>query len=130
MNDSSPALELHDICAGYGRIKVLHHVSLAVPQGSVFALLGPNGAGKTTLLKAVSGQLPLVSGEITVSGTPVTALAPERIARRGLCTVPEGRGIFPNLTVAENVRMWAHARRVRKQQVDERVYTWFPQLAS
>src|SRR3954468_13833658 len=93
-----PALELRDVKAAYGRIEVLHGVSLVVPPGSVFALLGPNGAGKTTTLKVASGRMVPSSGCVHVAGSRVNGAAPEKLVRAGVCSIPEGRGIFPNLT--------------------------------
>jgi len=119
-------LDLVDVHAGYGRIEVLHGVDLAVRRGSVLALLGPNGAGKTTLLKVVSGQLRATSGHVHLAGVHVNDAAPDELARAGLCTVPEGRGVFPNLTVAENLRLTSYVG----GEVDvDRVYERFPRLA-
>src|SRR6059058_1467621 len=101
----APALELLDVRAGYGRIEVLHGVSFRVRPGTVFALLGPNGAGKSTALKVASGRLTPTAGCVHVAGTHVNGAKPHRLTRAGVCSIPEGRGIFPNLTVAENLRM-------------------------
>jgi branched-chain amino acid transport system ATP-binding protein len=98
-------IDLTDVHAGYGRIEVLRGVSLNVPRGTVTALLGPNGAGKSTLVKVLSGQLRATSGHVHLGGVHVNDAAPDELARAGLCTVPEGRAIFPNLTVAENLRL-------------------------
>lgn len=99
------ALELCDVRAGYGRIEILHGVDLQVPEGSVVALLGPNGVGKSTTLRAISGTLPVSSGSIRLDGRRIDNRRPSTIARRGLVLVPEGRGIFPALTVADNLRV-------------------------
>ncbi len=124
-----PALELIDLRAGYGRIEVVHGVSLTVPSGSLVALLGPNGAGKSTLLKVVSGRLRAMAGSIRLDGQPVSGRAPQRLARDGLCTVPEGRPIFPNLTVQENILMFTfRARRLRAADLEEQAYGRFPVL--
>jgi len=101
----SGALELTDVHAGYGRIEVLHGVSLQVPAGSVVALLGPNGVGKTTTLRAISGTIPVSSGAIRLDGRRIDNRRPSAIAARGLRLVPEGRGVFPNLTVRDNLRV-------------------------
>src|SRR5207248_7566250 len=101
----SAALELRDVRAGYGTIEVLLGVSLTVPTGSVFALLGPNGAGKSTALKVASGQIAPTSGEVRLFGSSVKGKSSDALARAGICAIPEGRGIFPNLTVTENLRM-------------------------
>ena len=125
----SPTLELRGVSAAYERVEVLHGVSLSVPSGKVFALLGPNGAGKTTLLRVASGRTKPLRGSVHVSGREVTGMSPERLARRGVCSVPEGRGIFPNLTVAENLRMWTFRGGLRRSEVEKVAYERFPRLA-
>ncbi|MBK5307996.1 MAG: ABC transporter ATP-binding protein [Frankiaceae bacterium] len=122
------ALELRDIVAGYGRIEVLHGVSLAVPVGSVFALLGPNGAGKSTTLQICSGKIRPSRGCVHIAGAHVNGAAPEALAKAGVCRIPEGRGIFPNLTVAENLRMWTYATDLSLREVQEKAYARFPRL--
>jgi branched-chain amino acid transport system ATP-binding protein len=102
-----PALELRSLRAGYGRSVVLRDVDITVPASSVVAVLGPNGAGKTTLLRVAAGDLPAMAGSVHLAGEDVTRLGPHRRARRGLCHVPEGRGIFPSLSVRENLRLFA-----------------------
>jgi branched-chain amino acid transport system ATP-binding protein len=96
-------LTLQSVSAGYGRTTVLRDVDLAVPAGKIVALLGPNGAGKTTLLRAASGLLSVSAGQVRLSGSDITRQPPYRRAINGLCLVPEGRGIFPNLSVRENL---------------------------
>jgi branched-chain amino acid transport system ATP-binding protein len=98
-------LKLQGISAGYGRTTVLRDVDLTVPAGKVVALLGPNGAGKTTLLRAASGLLRVGAGDVYLSGNQVTREPAHVRAKAGLCLVPEGRGIFPTLTVRENLRL-------------------------
>jgi branched-chain amino acid transport system ATP-binding protein len=122
-----PALELRNICAGYGTIEVLHGVSLTVPAGSVFALLGPNGAGKTTTLRVASGELPPTSGDVLLQGRAVTGKHSDFLARAGVCCIPEGRGIFPNLTVTENLRMSTYTG-PSLSDIEERAFTRFPIL--
>lgn len=122
------ALELHDIRAGYGRIEVLHGVTLTVPAGSVFALLGPNGAGKSTTLKVASGRLRPMAGCVHVTGVHVNGAPPDALARAGVCQIPEGRGIFPNLTVAENLRVFTYASSLSAKDVEERAFGRFPRL--
>jgi len=100
-----PHLDLVGVRAGYGPIEVLHGVDLTVPRGAVVALLGPNGAGKSTTLKACGGFVPLSAGELRFDGRSLHGMSPDAIARAGVCTVPEGRGVFPNLTVRENLQM-------------------------
>jgi branched-chain amino acid transport system ATP-binding protein len=125
---ATPALELRDVVAGYGRIEVLHGVSLAVPVGSVFALLGPNGAGKSTTLQICSGKIRPTRGCVHVAGSHVNGAAPEALSKAGVCRIPEGRGIFPNLTVAENLRMWTYATELSQREVNDKAYARFPRL--
>jgi len=123
------ALEVRALHAGYGPVEVLHGVSLTVPARGVTVLLGPNGAGKSTLLRAVSGRLRPTSGQVLLRGADVTGLRTEVLARRGMCSVPEGRGVFPNLTVAENLLMWTHRPGVRRTDVESIAFARFPRLA-
>jgi branched-chain amino acid transport system ATP-binding protein len=123
----TPVLELVAVHAGYGRIDVLHGVDLALRAGEVHALLGPNGAGKSTTLAVASGQIVPSSGSLVMCGRDVTGVAPDALARAGVCIVPEGRGIFPNLTVAENLRM-ATFTGARFSAVLERAFAQFPRL--
>jgi branched-chain amino acid transport system permease protein len=123
-----PALELRDIKAGYGGIEVVHGVDLVVPPSTVFALLGPNGAGKSTLLKVASCQMAPTQGCVHVSGIHINGASPEAVARLGVCTIPEGRGIFANLTVAENLRMMTFREGVNAADVEERAMARFPAL--
>ncbi len=121
------ALELRDIHAGYGTIEVLHGVNLTVPTGSVFALLGPNGAGKSTALKVASGQIAPSSGEVRLFGSSVKGKSSDALARAGICAIPEGRGIFPNLTVTENLRMATYTG-PSMTELEDRAFTRFPRL--
>jgi len=107
-------LELRDVSAGYGTGTVLHHVDLVIPDGAVVALLGPNGAGKSTLLKVASGLLRPSSGQVLFDGSDMTSSTPFEVARAGICHVPEGRGIFPSLSVADNLRLQASRKVDRK----------------
>jgi branched-chain amino acid transport system ATP-binding protein len=125
---TTPILELRDVHAAYGRIEVLRGVSFTVPRGSVVALLGPNGAGKTTTLKVISGQMEPTEGHVHINGHHVNGLAPDALARSGVCTIPEGRGIFPNLTVSENVRLFGYAASVPERELRERAFDYFPRL--
>jgi branched-chain amino acid transport system ATP-binding protein len=120
--------ELQQITAGYGATTVLRDVSLSVPAGAVVALLGPNGAGKTTLLRVASGLLRPGSGRILLDGQPLTGRAVDRLSRAGVCHVPEGRGVFPSLTVRENLRLQAPAG--REAEAVERAGDIFPVLRS
>ena len=127
---NAPILELDAVHAAYGRIEVLRGVSLTIPRGSVVALLGPNGAGKTTTLKVASGQMAPTGGTVRVGGVPLTrGVSPDELVRIGMCTVPEGRGIFPNLTVEENLRLAAYAGDVPEREIRERAYERFPRLS-
>ncbi len=123
----APALELRGVRAAYDRIEVLRGVDLVVAQGRILALLGPNGAGKTTTIRVAGGRMRPTSGQLLIDGAPAPLLRPERLARRGVCSIPEGRGVFPNLTVAENLRMWTFCGASRAE-VEEAAYSRFPRL--
>lgn len=125
---AAPILELRDIRAGYGPIEVVHGVSLVVPAGSVVALLGPNGGGKTTMLSVCAGTLVPMDGQVMFDGEPVTLMSADGRARRGICTIPEGRGIFPNLTVRENLLMATQVG-VPMSRIEEVAFTQFPRLS-
>ncbi|WP_028984575.1 ABC transporter ATP-binding protein [Sporichthya polymorpha] len=107
-------LELRNITAGYDTGTVLRDVSLVVPDNATVALLGPNGAGKTTLLRVASGLLKPYSGHIVIDGRDVTSYAPYKMARQGIIHVPEGRGIFPSLTVGDNLLLQSPPGEFRK----------------
>lgn len=130
---TTPALEVSGLRAAYGGIEVLHGFDLVVPPSGVVALLGTNGAGKTTFLRALSGHLTanlqVTAGTVRYRGTDVTGKSSHWLTRRGICLIPEGRGIFPNLTVAENMWMWTHSGRASRQTVQEEVFSRFPVLA-
>ncbi len=123
-------LTLENLHVSYGSIKALHGVSLTVPQGSIVTLIGANGAGKSTTLRALSGLVKTSSGSIIYDGQPISKLAPNQIVAKGLCHVPEGRMVFANLTVHENLRMGAYLQRDRKWISDQMdyVYSLFPRL--
>lgn len=105
--EAPAAAQLSGVSAGYGHTTILRHVDLSIPAGSVTALLGPNGAGKTTLLKVISGLIRPTAGAVHLDGADVTRLPPNKRAARGLCHIPEGRGIFRSLTVKENLELQA-----------------------
>ncbi len=105
MSDDQPILELRGIRAAYDRIEIVHGVDLEVPAGHVVAILGPNGAGKSTLLKVCAGLMRPTGGEVYLAGRRVTNAHADELSRAGLCLIPEGKGIFPNLTVRENLMM-------------------------
>ena len=122
-----PLLAVAGLRASYGSIEVLHGVDLAVAPGTVHAVLGPNGAGKSTLLAVVAGLHPASAGTVHLAGQRIGGLRPDELARAGLCLVPEGRGVFPNLTVRENLWMMTHGGR-RRAAVEEVAYGRFPRL--
>ena len=127
-NDSrETVLQLHAVTAGYGRINVLHDISLEVGKGETVALLGPNGAGKTTVMRVCSGLIKPARGTVSICGRPVTGQAPYRIAREGLCLVPEGLAVFPSLTVGENLELFA--RPGTPSSVRDEVLGLFPEIS-
>ena len=123
----TPILELCGVHAAYGRIEVLRGVDLTLPKGAVMALLGPNGAGKSTLVKVISGQKQPTSGDVHLAGVNVRRAGSEQLARLGLCTVPEGRSVFPNLTVEDNLTLMSYAG-VPAEAVLETAFAYFPRL--
>jgi branched-chain amino acid transport system ATP-binding protein len=125
-----PMLEVRDLRAGYGRIEVLRDLSFTVPAGSVVALLGSNGVGKTTTLRAISGVLPITSGSIHFDGRRIDGRPTHDIAGRGLVMVPEGRGVFPGLTVEENLRLvhGSMGRDVSWDEFADEITNVFPRL--
>jgi len=127
MREHETLLELRGVKAAYGTIEVLHGVDLDVRPGEVMAVLGPNGAGKTTTLKVLAGLHPLAGGDIIVAGRRVNGARPEDLTRAGLCLIPEGRGIFPSLSVRENLWMASHSGRPLRA-IEEVAYGRFPQL--
>ena len=127
MSEATPLLELRGVRAAYDRIDVLFGVDLAVAEGSVVALLGPNGAGKTTLLKVACGLMPATAGDVLFAGRRVNGVRPEALARLGVAMVPEGRGIFPNLTVHENLRMMTFTG-TPLDRIEDIAFSRFPRL--
>jgi branched-chain amino acid transport system ATP-binding protein len=125
---ATPILELRRVHAAYGQIEVLHGIDLAVVDGGVLALLGPNGAGKSTALRVASGQMEPTSGCFHVLGRHVNGIKPEALSRAGVCTLPDGRGIFPNLTVSENLRLMTFGG-ASKSTVEDRAFHRFPRLS-
>ncbi|GHH63418.1 ABC transporter ATP-binding protein [Streptosporangium violaceochromogenes] len=125
-----PLLEVVDLEAGYGQIRVLHGVSLHVERSEVVAVLGANGAGKSTTLLTVSGVVPVSAGTVRFGGEDITSLPGHLVARRGLAQVPEGRGVFPQMSVEENLVMGAiqeRSKAVRRERL-RRAYDLFPKL--
>jgi branched-chain amino acid transport system ATP-binding protein len=123
-----PLLELRDVHARYGPVRALHGVTLTVEEGEVVALLGANGAGKTTTLRAISGTVRRSGGDVLFDGRSIARRAPEAIVRRGIAHVPEGRGLFAELTLWENLRMGAYVRGERRtlKSESERIFGYFP----
>lgn len=126
----STLLEVRDVVAGYGASEILHGIGLQVPAGQVTALLGANGAGKTTLMKVLAGLLPVHSGTLSFDGQSLADEASHVRVSSGMVLVPEGRMVFPNLTVRENLRLGGITPRVRARWKHnlERVYDIFPKL--
>ena len=124
-----PLLELANLTFAYGGIRAVKGIDLTVQQGEMVALVGTNGAGKTTTLKAIAGMLTAAPASILFDGRPIGGVPAHQLARQGLALVPEGRGIFPKLTVHENLSMGAYVRDDNEVEQDrERVYTLFPRL--
>ncbi len=128
-----PLLEVRDAVVHYGRIEALHGVSLTVHDGELVTLLGSNGAGKTTLMRAISGLRPLSKGSIRFDGHDVTRLKAYKRVIEGLVQAPEGRGVFPGMTVVENLEMGCYGRKFESKAAhDERldwIFQTFPRLA-
>ncbi|MCU7723472.1 ABC transporter ATP-binding protein [Actinoplanes sp. KI2] len=123
-------LELDNISLAYGRIQALHGINLTVGEGEIVALIGANGAGKSTTMRAISGLRPVSQGTIKFDGQDITKMRADLRVVRGVSQSPEGRGIFPGMTVRENLEMGAYTRRVRAE-IDEdmeRVFGLFPRL--
>ena len=126
---SAPILEVRDLSVSYGAIQALKGVSLTLAQGEIVTLIGANGAGKTTTLRAIMGLVGCSEGEVRYEGQPTRSTATHRLVRDGLVLVPEGRIVFANLSVRENLEMGAYARRDSGVSSDyEKVYTLFPRL--
>ena len=123
-------LEIKNLCVSYGAIKALHGISLSVKPGSIVTLIGSNGAGKSTTLRAISGLVKAQEGEILYDGKNIAGLPAHQIVARGLSHVPEGRMVFANLTVHENLMMGAYLQKDKKviQQEMELVFATFPRL--
>jgi len=130
MNEQHALLELSRLEVHYGGIRALHDLSLKVSEGSIVTLIGANGAGKSTTLRTISGLVPLSSGSIRFSGEEITGWPAHRVVASGLAHVPEGRLVFPDLSVRENLMMGAYLRRDRKEIADdlEWVGEFFPRL--
>ena len=127
-------LEITNVAAAHGSVTAVHDVTIDVADGQVVTLLGPNGAGKTSLLLAISGVLRPTSGRVVFDGVDITGATPDRIARAGIAHVPEGRHLFPQLTVSQNIRVGYDAGRHRVAQTleeaSEELFTMFPVLGT
>jgi len=126
MTTAPAVLELRDVWAGYGETTVLRGVDITVPRSSVVAVLGPNGAGKSTLLRAASGLVKVRRGGLLVDGDDVTGASPSELVKRGLCHIPDPRGIFRSLTVEENLML--QAPRGKGKASIEKAVDVFPRL--
>jgi branched-chain amino acid transport system ATP-binding protein len=130
LTNGQPLLEVREIDASYGKVQILHRASLTIAPGEVVSIIGPNGAGKSTVLKAVMGFLQPSSGAILFDGRPIAGLRPDEIVRRGIGYVPQGRIVFRDMTVTENLEMGAFtvADKSRLRPLMERVFALFPRL--
>jgi predicted ABC-type transport system involved in lysophospholipase L1 biosynthesis ATPase subunit len=122
-------LEVHDVAVHYGKIAALKDVSLAVDEGEIVALIGANGAGKTTTLKTISGLRPLSHGQVVFEGKDISKMAGHKRVTAGIGQAPEGRGVFPGMTVQENLLMGSYSRKGKVDNDLEEVYALFPRLA-
>jgi len=124
-------LRAEGLTAGYGKVPILHDVSLEVRAGEMVSVIGPNGAGKSTTFKAIVGFVPAASGRVTFDGQEITGLRPDEVLPRGLAYVPQGRLVFPQMTVHENLELGAYIERdpARIRASFERVHALFPILA-
>ncbi len=124
-------LEVRNIAAGYGDVQALWDVSFSVDEGKVATLLGSNGAGKTTSLRVVSGLLPALEGEVLLHGERISGLSPHRIVELGVIQVPEGRHLWPNMSVEDNLLLGAYSTRARPERAATlaQIYLLFPRLA-
>ncbi|HXE97274.1 MAG TPA: ABC transporter ATP-binding protein [Dongiaceae bacterium] len=123
-------LTLDQLYVNYGAIKALKSISCRVEKGEIVALIGANGAGKTTILNAISGIVPTLSGTVTFLGEAITAIPPHEIVKRGISQVPEGRRVFANMSVLENLEMGAYIRNDKSAIIEEidQVFARFPRL--
>ncbi|GAB3598759.1 ABC transporter ATP-binding protein [Angustibacter peucedani] len=125
-------LEVEGLCVNYGRIEAIREISFGVPEGSVVTLIGANGAGKTTTMKTVSGLRPVRAGKVVFDGKDITNMPAHHRVELGITQSPEGRGVFPGMTVMENLEMGAYTRKDRKATAAkdlERVFGLFPRLS-
>ncbi len=130
VGDAPPILQVREIDAAYGKVQILHGVSIDVYPGEVVSIIGPNGAGKSTVLKAIMGFLTPSAGEITFDGGPITGLRTDLVVRRGIAYVPQGRIVFKDMSVVENLEMGAYAvsDKAQVRRTMEQVFQIFPRL--
>lgn len=130
MVDETPMLTTRNLISGYGRVQTLHGVDIEVPNGGITAVIGPNGSGKSTLLKSITGLIKPWQGEVNFDGTDVAGLPAHKLVTAGMCTVPQGRVVFPYLTVEENLTMSAFTLRDRDEVTGrvEQAYDFLPIL--
>ncbi|MDD5934155.1 MAG: ABC transporter ATP-binding protein [Clostridiales bacterium] len=128
MTMENKLLEINDLHVSYGGIKAVKGISLSVTKGQIITLIGANGAGKSTLLRSIAGLVKLESGTIKFCGEDITGAAPNVIVDKGITLVPEGRRVFPNLTVLENLKIGAYLRKDNLEDDIRRIYQLFPRL--
>ncbi len=123
-------LELENVSSGYGKVQILRDVSFQIKEKEIVTIIGPNGAGKTTLVKTIMGLLPLMNGVVSFKGTPIQKMPPYEIVKKGMVMIPEGREIFPRMTVEENLLLGAYTIKDKTlvQDSKEKVYQIFPVL--
>ncbi len=123
-------LEIKDTSVFYGKVQATRSVSMSIPEGQIVTLIGSNGAGKSTTMRMISGLVRPQEGSVTFDGMPITELAPEKITSIGIAHVPEGRRVFPQMSVMENLEMGAYLRSSRREMADnlEMVFSHFPRL--
>ncbi|MDU6264703.1 MAG: ABC transporter ATP-binding protein [Anaerocolumna aminovalerica] len=121
-------LSIEDLCVSYGGIKAVKGISLVVPEGDIVTLIGANGAGKSTILRTISGLVKPERGKITYNGEDITGAQTTTLVEKGITLVPEGRRVFPNLTVLENLKIGAYLRKDNLEEDIQRVYKLFPRL--
>lgn len=125
---SNNLLTIENLCVSYGGIKAVKGISLVVPEGDIVTLIGANGAGKSTILRTISGLVKPESGKITYNGEDITGVQTTTLVEKGITLVPEGRRVFPNLTVLENLKIGAYLRKDNLDEDIQRVYKLFPRL--
>ncbi len=128
MNNQESYLKIDNLSVSYGGINAVKDVSLDIPKGKIITLIGSNGAGKSTILRSIAGLVKPKSGSITFKGQSITGIMPDKIVRSGITLVPEGRRVFPNLTVLENLKIGAYTRNDSLSEDIEMVYNLFPRL--